>query len=469
MRNHRGYPLMNRGPWPIAAILALIVLWPLPAKAQEGRVIPDSLLKPRPRVPIYDPGNPVMKKVLKNGVTILVQEQRTGSTVAGAVALRMGTYYETDEDAGRSQVLIHSITAGTRRYSPVELQLQILAAGATVEASVGADLGQITINTKREQVQRAADLLADIALEPSFPDTAVENTIQRRLAIAAWENEGPLKAAYSMFLGAMYQGSPMARPVAGTVTAISECHRRDVVDLHKRFFVGNNMIVAFVGNFDGKKLMTQLEKRFAAAPPGPPPTPAGGDPVPLATDTTVTAEREILANAFVYGFPAPGYEHPDYAAFKIIESHLASGDRSSIAFWLPQYELAAGVGVIYAPYPRRSSIAVYLAATPANFETARDTVLTVMNRLKEMPLDESEWMTQLKRVQNGQFLNQNDPMVRARSMSQFEAAGVGYDFPRRFEESLLKLNTESVRAAAERWFTHSCEAVLSPPKGDSKL
>jgi len=125
--------------------------------------------------------------------------------------------------------------------------------------------------------------------------------------------------------------------------------------------------------------------------------------------------------------------------------------------------------VIYAPYPKRSSMAVYLAAPPAGFDAARDTVINVMTRLRTVPLDDTEWQAQLKRVQNNQFLNQNDPMNRARSMSQFEAAGVGYDFPRRFEESLLKLDTEAVRAAAERWFTHSCEAVLSPPKGDSKL
>jgi predicted Zn-dependent peptidase len=92
-----------------------------------------------------------------------------------------------------------------------------------------------------------------------------------------------------------------------------------------------------------------------------------------------------------------------------------------------------------------------------------------MGRLKSVPLDEGEWTAQLKRVQNGTFANQNDPLVRARSMSQCEVTGGGYDYPRRFEESLLKLNPESVRAAAERWFTHSCEAIVAPAKSGSKL
>ena len=73
----------------------------------------------------------------------------------------------------------------------------------------------------------------------------------------------------------------------------------------------------------------------------------------------------------------------------------------------------------------------------------------------------------LKRVQNGTFLSQNDPLVRARSMSQFEASGSGYDFPRRFELDLLQLNAEAVRAAAARWFTHSVEASIIPVRSDS--
>src|SRR2546425_4190440 len=213
------------GLWPVPAILALALLAPSPAPAQD-RVVPE--MKPRARVPIYDAGSPVQKKVLKNGVTILVQEQRTSERVAGAVALRMGTLYEADEDAGRCQVLIKSIVAGTQKKSPAELALRLLAADANIESGAGPDLGQITISTKREQVDQAVDLLAEVTLSPSFPDTAVDLTRQRALTAAADQNENALRASYSMFLAIMYRGSPLARPVAGTVSGLAGCSRKDV-------------------------------------------------------------------------------------------------------------------------------------------------------------------------------------------------------------------------------------------------
>jgi|GEM_PF-3396045 len=454
------------GLWPVSAILALALVAPLQASAQE-RVVPE--MKPRVRVPIYDAGAPVQKKILKNGVTILVQEQRTSERVAGAVALRMGTLYETDEDAGRCQVLIKSLVAGTQKKNPAELALRLLAADARLESGCGPDLGQIAIDTKREQVEPAIDLLAEVVLQPSFPDTAVDASRQRALTAAADQNENPVRAVYSMFLATMYRGSPLARPVAGTVPGIADCSRKDILALYKKYFVGGNMVVSFVGNFDGKKVLARLEKAFATAPSGKALDPAPGDPIPLAADTTVTAERDMLAPVMAYGYAAPGYLDPDYAAFKIIESYLASGDRSPVTLWMPQSGLATTVGVLYAPYPRRSSMAVYLASPPSKLQAARDTVAAVLGRLRTSPLDEGEWTEQLKRVQNGTFQNQNDPLGRARSMSQFEVSGAGYDFPRRFEASLLQLNAESVRAAAARWFTHSAGASITPVRSDRKL
>jgi len=456
-----------RGLWLFLAISLTPAVSPRPAWSQDSRAVPDA--GPRPRVPIYDPGAPIQRKVLKNGVTILVQEQRTSERVAGAVAVRMGTLYETDEDAGRGQVLIQTIVAGTQQHPPVELALRVLAADVRLESGAGPDLGQVTISTKREQVEQAIDLLAEVVLQPSFPDTAVDATRQRALTVAASQNEDPLRASYSMFLASMYHGSPLARPVAGAVNGIADCHRKDVVELYRKYFVGGNMVVCFVGNFDGKRVLARLEKAFASAPAGAALKPVAGEPVPLAADTTTTSERDVVASFTTYGFPAPGYMEPDYAAFKIVESYLGSPDRSPIAFWLPQRGIATAIGVIYAPYPKRSSMAVYFASTPGSRQAARDSVAAIMGRLRIQPLDQGEWTEQLKRVQNGTFTNQNDPLVRARAMSQLEVSGAGYDFQRRFEESLLKLNPESVRAAAERWFTHSSESAVVPVKSESKL
>jgi zinc protease len=448
----------------LSAVFAILALAfsPLAARAQEREAPP-----PRPRVPIYDPGQPVQKKILGNGVTLLVQEQRTGEKVAGDLCLKMGTLYESDLEAGLSQVLLKSLTVGTSKMSPVELKLQLLAIKAEVQSGAGPDFGHVSILTNREGASHAASLLADMALTPSFPDTAVISAKQHVLRLASTQTESPIPATYSLFLKGMYAGSPFERPVQGTAPAIASSRRSDILDLYKRFFVGGNMTVAFVGNFDGRKMMEDLENLFGDAPSGPPPKPAGPEPKPLAADTVITEHRNYFARSLVFGYPAPGLDDPDYPAFLVIDMYLKSTDRSPITYWLPTQGIAAGVGVIYAPYPKRSSIAVYLGAKPRDYQAARDSVAAVMQRLTVEPLDEGEWNVQIPRVQNSYFSNQHDPKWRAERLAYLTTEGRDLDYPARVEKDLLRLTPEDVRAAAARWFTHFCEASIIPAERDS--
>ena len=450
----------------VLAGLAIALATALPAQAQD-RTVPN--MPAKPRVPIYDPGQPVDRKVLKNGVRILVQEQRTSERVGGVVALRMGTLYETEDESGLGQVLMKSMLAATGSRSPVQLQLELTGAdNAKIASGAGSDIGQVSIATSRERASKAVELLSDIVLHPAFPDTAFESAKALYLGKATDELESPLAASYALYLHTMYRGSAFERPAYGLVHSIAAARRSDVLSLYRKLFVGGNVTVAFVGNFDGKKIMAQLEKAFEALPEGAPPARVGSDAAAAPADTLVQEERAILANAVTYGLPAPGYDDPDYPAFMVIDSYLRSGDRSPITYWLPERQIAASVGVLYPPYPKRSSVAVYYGATAPNLQAARDTVSSVMRGLKTHPLDEGEWGVQIRRVQNGFFEDQSNPLVRARNLSRYETQGVGLDYPQRFETRLLQLKPEDVRAAAERWFTHSVEAMLVPTQSGSR-
>ena len=460
-------PLHSKRLWPALLAITLGVLAGASRVEAQGRVIPNT--PPKPRLPAYEPGQPVERKVLKNGVRLLVQEQRTSERVGGVVALRMGTLYETEEESGLGQVLMRALIAGTDSKSPAQLQIELAAAdNARLASGAGSDVGQISISTSRERASKAVEILADVVLHPSFPDTAFETSKALYLAKATDELDSPLAASYALFLRTMYRGSAFERPAYGRVHSIADSRRSDIIALHRKLFVGGNLTVAFVGNFDGKKLMAQLEKAFEAVPAGPAPARFGGEAPGAVADTLVQEERPIIASAVTFGYPAPGYDDPDYPAFMVIDSYFRSGDRSAITYWLPERRIASSVGVLYPPYPKRSSIAIYYGAPPATIQAARDTVASVMQRLKTDPLDEGEWGVQIRRVQNSYFDDQSNPLVRARNLSRLETQGLGLDFPQRFETRLLQLKPEDVRAAAERWFTHSVEAMLVPAQSGSR-
>jgi zinc protease len=446
----------------ISFLLALVALQAAPKAWAQERAMPDSLPE-RPRVPTYEPGQPYLEKTLKNGVRIIVQENRAQYLVAGVVSARMGTRYEREEESGSGHVLLHTMLAGTSESSASDFHVRLRGNNAKLDGGVGADVGQFTVETDREHAQGAASLLADIVLHPSLPDSAFETARVKATEDASFAYESPLPAAYGVYLKAMFAGTPYERHLQGTVPAISQTRRSDLVALHKKLIVGGNLTVVFAGNLDGKKMLSHLEKVFAGAPAGSAPEPAGPEPKPLPANVEIAREMPWKAQAVVFGYPAPGYLDADYPAFAIIDSYLRSDDRSPITYWMQVREDAVSPGILFTLFPTQGSLAVYFGATSEKFGAARDTVVSVVQGLRTVPLDKGEWTVQLKRVQNGFMFKQSEPLIRARNVSRWVSQGLPTDYARTFEEQLLKLTPEDVRAAAERWFTHSCEVRLGPP------
>lgn len=449
-----------RHPAGLVSLLAALFLAG-PAGAQD-RVVPDSLPE-RPRVPAYDPGLPYLEKTLKNGVHLLVQEQRTMLSVAGVAAIRMGTRYETEENSGLGNVLLQTMVRGTSKSSGSDFLVRLRGNNAVVDAGIGADVGQISIGTDRDHAAGAAAILSDIVLFPALAESTFESERVRASGDATFAADSPIPAAYGQFLAVVYGGTPYVRHLQGLVTAIAQARRSDILDLHKRLTVGGNLTIVFIGNVDGKKLMSQLEKSFSAAAAGPGIEPAGPEPTPLPADTVIVKEKPWLAHACVIGYPAPGYADPDYPAFAVIDSYLRSEDRSPITFGMQARDQVVSPGVAFTLFPNRGSIAVYFGATTEKLAAARDTALAVLGRLRTEPLEKGEWTVQLKRVQNGFVFKQDDPLTRARMIARYVSQGQTVEYPQRFETALLKLTPEDVRAAATRWLTHSCQVYMGPP------
>jgi len=152
----------------------------------------------------------------------------------------------------------------------------------------------------------------------------------------------------------------LSRPVVGTVQGIADCPARTSRRSTSTTSWAATWSSAFVGNFDGKKVLP-ASRGIRRSPGRKALDPVAGDPATLAADTTLTSERDLFAPVMTYGFAAPGYQNPTTPRFQdSLESYLASADRSPVALWMPQTGLAGSVGVLYAPYPKRSSMAVYL-------------------------------------------------------------------------------------------------------------
>ena len=109
------------------------------------------------------------KTELPNGLTVLVNENPAAPLVAVSLFIRVGTRWETADDAGITTLLQQVLAKGTTSRSALEIALAAERIGGGIGASSDADFSEIRGTALGRHWRTLLELIADIALHPSLP------------------------------------------------------------------------------------------------------------------------------------------------------------------------------------------------------------------------------------------------------------------------------------------------------------
>jgi zinc protease len=167
-------------------------------------------------------------------------------------------------------------------------------------------------------VQTAAQLLAN----PSFPQSSFDRETQRLLVTLQQRQQSPGDIADDAFMAAVYEGHPYATPTPGTEAGVKTIRRNDVVDFHRRYYVGRNATVAIVGALDraaAERLSWALVKDMQdgrAAPLLSPvtlqPAQSTGTGAAISKSRTIVIEHPSTQTHILIGQAGMSRDDPDY-------------------------------------------------------------------------------------------------------------------------------------------------------------
>ncbi len=204
----------------------------------------------------------VTRVTLPNGMRLLLLEDRELPLIHLSARIRTGSIYEPAEKVGLADITGDVMrTGGTSTMTGDEIDEALEAMAASVEIGIGLDYGVASLSVLKEDIDKTLGILADILMNPAFPQDKIELAkIQHRSAIAR-RNDEPDGIASREFAKLIYgPDSVYARHTEyATIDAIS---RDDLVAFHKRFFGPNAMMAAIWGDFETREMIRKIEKAF---------------------------------------------------------------------------------------------------------------------------------------------------------------------------------------------------------------
>jgi zinc protease len=159
----------------------------------------------------------VTSHVLPNGLTVLIADLPGRPLISASLIMANGAVDEPAELGGATVLAARALSEGTERYDAIGLVEASERLGASLHAEAGWDAFSAGVDVPAERLPAALDLLAELALHPTFPASEVERLREERLNDLLQARADPRRRAEEAFIETIYApSSPYHRPAGGT-------------------------------------------------------------------------------------------------------------------------------------------------------------------------------------------------------------------------------------------------------------
>jgi zinc protease len=234
-------------------------------------------------------------------------------------------------------------------------------------AFLGADLGTgadwdyliVSLNAPKRTLGDALDLMADVALRPTFKAADVMRERDLRLAQIVQQRDQPGGMASLAFGAVVYPpGHPYHRPLGGDSAAVVRFDSATVRRFYSRVFRPDQADLVITGDVSLAEARAEVTRRFGGwtrnrmavlQPPVPAPVRRPPGRTVYLVDKPGAAQSVIMI-----GSPGVSRTNPDYPAIEVMNTILGGSFSSRLNQNLREtkgYTYGAGSGFTYRPLP----------------------------------------------------------------------------------------------------------------------
>jgi predicted Zn-dependent peptidase len=371
---------------------------------------------------------------LDSGIRVVTEAVPSVRSVALGFWVRTGSRDETPAQAGVSHFLEHLLFKGTKRYSSIEIAEIFDGMGAATNAATGKESTQLYARFLDTHTDQAFDLLAEMLLEPTFPEIDSEREVVLE-EIAMYEDE-PSDKVHDVLDEAVFGGHPLGRRILGEAEVISSIPVPDIGAYHQAHYTGKNLVVAAAGNVDHDKIV-ELAKQHVK--------PAGGEgngklEPPKEIEARVCFQRKDTEQYHVC-FGGPGIDRDDDRryALAILDTTLGASTSSRLFREVREKRgLAYAVGSYSQQFADSGLIGLYVGTREDKVEEACEVIGAELRSLHEQGISEEEVARAKESVKGRMVLSSESTSAR---MSRIGKALL-------FDTELLTLDEMLARADA---------------------
>ncbi len=210
-------------------------------------------------------GGLIRRTVLPGGLRVVTEALPHVRSVALGVWVGVGSRDETPSLAGASHFLEHLLFKGTKRRTALDISSSFDAVGGEANAFTSKEYTCYYARVLDDDLPVAVDVICDLVTSSLITSADVESERGVILEEIAMHEDDPSDAVHDSFTELVLGGTPLGRPVLGTVESIEGLSRNAIAGYYRRRYRNESMVVAAAGNVDHATVVRRVRAAFDTA------------------------------------------------------------------------------------------------------------------------------------------------------------------------------------------------------------
>lgn len=207
--------------------------------------------------------------VLPNGLRVVILEDKRLPLVSYRLAFRTGSASNPHDMPGLMNIMAGLLNEGTDKRTSKQIADEIEGMGATLGAGSTSDQTTVAASALSMYNDQIIDLLADVALHPSFPQNEIDIAKQNTKQGLNRQRAQPAFLAGERLARVLFGAHPYS-VVAATPESVEAVTREKLLSFHREMFIPNNAVLFVVGDVQRVALLKRINELFGAWEKGQP-------------------------------------------------------------------------------------------------------------------------------------------------------------------------------------------------------
>jgi len=271
-----------------------------------------------------------VERQLSNGMKLLVVESHRVPTITLRVNMPSGDLRDPASMPGVSDATAALIRLGTKTRSSKDIADAVAELGASL--SFGSSQGESTIflSSMTENFDAALALLADVLLNPTFPQDELDKYKTRLRTQLEQAKSSPGFPANDLLMKLLYPDDSR-RYTHPTVESLSKITRESLLEHYKTYYVPSGEWAGISGDISPRDAVAKLDKVLGAWKGGPVAHVTMKFPEPLSEKKVFLIPRpNSVQTLLMVANHAIDRKSPDYLECQVMNRVLGSGPSSRL-------------------------------------------------------------------------------------------------------------------------------------------